>query len=118
MKPNAKVVIFSQEPSFESLDEFKQKGYELHIEEEIANVWTAAMTADVFIMSRSDFSVVPAVLTKATVIYTPYWDKPLRSWHVVDKDVLEKSDEEFKRLKATCKYDTKANKFRKQFGKA
>jgi len=114
MKANAKVKIYSQENSFESFDEFREKGYELHIDEPIADVWRAAMNADVFIMSRSRFSYAPAVVTKATVVYTPFWDKPLRGWEIVKKDVLEQSQAEFNRLKATCKESTnKLLKFRR-----
>ncbi|KAL3928930.1 MAG: hypothetical protein SGARI_004894 [Bacillariaceae sp.] len=118
MKPNAKVVIYSQENSYESLDEFREKGYEMHVEEAIEDVWRAAMTSDVFIMSRSDFSLVPAMLTKATVVYTPYWEKPLRGWNVVGKDVMAQTKEELDRLKETCpKVESKMDKLRKRLGK-
>ncbi|KAL3896468.1 MAG: hypothetical protein SGARI_007160 [Bacillariaceae sp.] len=118
MKPNAKVIIYSQEDSYESLDEFREKGYEMHIEEAIEDVWKAAMTADVFIMSRSDFSLVPAIVTKATVVYTPYWEKPLRGWNVVGKDVMEQTKAEMERIKATCPVkESKMDKLRKKFGK-
>jgi hypothetical protein len=116
MKPNAKVVIYSQEPSHESLDEFREKGYELHISEELADVWTAALVADVFIMSRSDFSFVPAILTKATVVYTPFWEKAHRGWDVVGKDVMDQSTAEFERLSSACPADSRLSKLRKRMG--
>jgi hypothetical protein len=116
MKPNAKVVIYAQEPSHESLEEFREKGYELHINEEKADVWSAALTADVFIMSRSDFSFVPALLTKATVVYTPFWEKAQRGWAVVGKDVMEQSKAEFDRLSLACPKDSKLSKLRQRIG--
>jgi hypothetical protein len=118
MKPNAKVVIYSQENSFESLDEFREKGYEMHVEEAIEDVWRAAMTADVFIMSRSDFSLVPAIVTKATAVYTPYWEKPLRGWNVVGNDIMDQTKTELDRIKATCpKIESRMDKLRKKLGK-
>lgn len=99
-----KVIIYSQSSSYEPFDEFKEKGYELHIDEELSDVWTAALKSDVFIMSRSSFSFVPAMLAKNTteVVYTPYWDKPLRGWNIVRDDVQSQSDAEFSRLRSTC----------------
>jgi hypothetical protein len=102
MKPNAKVLIYSQEMSAESFDEFREKGYELHLDEHLDDVWNAVLTADVFIMSRSSFSYAPAVVTKATVVYTPFWHKPIRGWDVVSKDITAQSEPELQRLQATC----------------
>jgi hypothetical protein len=114
MKPNAKVVIYSQEPSHESLDEFRDKGYELNTSTNMAEVWIAALTADVFIMSRSDFSFIPAILTKATVVYTPFWEKAHRGWDVVGNDVMDQTTAEFQRLSAACPKDSKLSKLRKR----
>lgn len=116
MKPNAKVIIYSQEPSHESLEEFREKGYELHVSEDAADVWRGALTSDVFIMSRSDFSFVPALLTKATVVYTPFWEKAQRGWELAGKDVMEQSKAEFERLSAACPRDSKISKLRKKMG--
>lgn len=114
MKPNARVIVYSQRDSFEGFDEFRDKGYELHIEEPIGDVWKNILLADVVIMSRSSFSYAPAIVSKGTVVYTPFWHKPLRGWDVVGKDVLEKSEVEFQRLKSTCKPSAdKWAKFRK-----
>eukprot|EP00535_Pseudo-nitzschia_heimii_P003641 CAMPEP_0197194260 /NCGR_PEP_ID=MMETSP1423-20130617/28939_1 /TAXON_ID=476441 /ORGANISM="Pseudo-nitzschia heimii, Strain UNC1101" /LENGTH=356 /DNA_ID=CAMNT_0042647661 /DNA_START=99 /DNA_END=1169 /DNA_ORIENTATION=- len=100
-----KVIIYSQSTSYEDFDEFREKGYELHIDEAITDVWKAVINSDVFIMSRSAFSFVPAlVATDATkVVYTPFWHQHIRGWEIVRKDILSQSNDEFKRLKATCK---------------
>mmetsp|Transcript_47157 Transcript_47157/g.115172 ORF Transcript_47157/g.115172 Transcript_47157/m.115172 type:complete len:400 (-) Transcript_47157:1428-2627(-) len=102
MKPNARVIIFSQSDSYESFDEFKDRGYELHIDEDITDVWRSILVADVAILSRSSFSYVPAVVSKATVVYTPFWHKPIRGWDKVGKEVLDSTAVEFKRIQATC----------------
>jgi hypothetical protein len=115
MKPNARVIIYSQQDSFESFEEFRNKGYELHIEEPIGDVWKSILLADVVIMSRSSFSYAPAVVSKGTVVYTPFWHTPLRGWNIVGKDVLNETEKEFQRLKSTCKPQTdKWEKFRKK----
>lgn len=100
-----KVIIYSQSKSYEKFDEFREKGYELHIDEKINDVWKAVLTSDVFIMSRSAFSFVPAMLATADtkVIYTPFWHTGLKNWETVRKDILSQSDAELKRLKSTCK---------------
>jgi hypothetical protein len=115
MKPNARVVIFSQSDSYESFDSFKDKGYELHLDEEITDAWRHIVMADVAILSRSSFSFVPAVVSKGTVVYTPFWYKPIRGWDTVGKDVLATTADELKRLQASCpvKKD-KLSRFRAQ----
>lgn len=112
-----KVIIYSQsEYSFETFDGFREKGYELHIDEPVKDVWMAAITSDIFIMSRSSFSFVPAMAisgTSTTVVYTPFWDQPIRGWEIVRKDIQAQSDAEFQRLKSTCPKTDKLEKFRK-----
>jgi len=100
-----KVIIYSQSKSYEKFDEFREKGYELHIDEKITDIWKTVLTSDVFIMSRSAFSFVPAMVASADtkVIYTPFWHKGLKNWETVRKDILSQSDAEFERLKSTCK---------------
>ena len=111
-----KVIIYSQSESFEKFDEFREKGYELHIDEPISDVWKAVLTSDVFIMSRSSFSFVPAMVSgdSTTVVYTPFWDQPLRGWNIVRKDIQTQSDVEVQRLKSTCKNNNKMEKYLKK----
>lgn len=111
-----KVIIYSQSESFEKFDEFREKGYELHIDEPISDVWKAVLASDVFIMSRSSFSFVPAMVSgdSTTVVYTPFWDQPLRGWNIVRKDIQTQSDVEVQRLKSTCKNNNKMEKYLKK----
>lgn len=122
LKPDQenKVIIFSQSGSFEKFDEFREKGYELHIDEDITDIWSAVLLSDVFIMSRSSFSFVPAMVANDStqVVYTPFWDKPIRGWDIVRSDIQNQSDAEFQRLKSTCeKKPDKLAKFRKKEGR-
>jgi hypothetical protein len=104
----ARVVIISQEKSFEAWDSFEEKGYELWLDTDVADAWKLMLTADLVILSRSSFSFIPGMASKGKVIYTPYWHKPLRRWIHVDKEIMEKSDAETERLQQTC---PKKNKF-------
>jgi hypothetical protein len=99
---NARVVVFSQAKSFEPLEEFSKKGYEVSIGDDLNEIWKTFLTADVVILSRSDFSLIPAIVAQGKVVYTPFWHKPLRRWEQVDRDTLAKTKAEMDRLKESC----------------
>ena len=102
MQKDARVVIFSQNKSFEPFDEFRAKGYEIFLDDTVTDVWKTIVVSDVVILSRSSFSLIPALVAKGTVVYTPYWHAPLSHWHVVEKDVLDQSQIETERLRTSC----------------
>jgi hypothetical protein len=96
------VAIYSESQSFESFEEFSRRGYTLNLDGDIADVWKGLVSSDVVILSRSSFSLVPALLAKGKIVYTPFWHAPLDSWDSVDDALLNKTIAEFQRLKATC----------------
>mmetsp|Transcript_29582 Transcript_29582/g.71194 ORF Transcript_29582/g.71194 Transcript_29582/m.71194 type:complete len:416 (+) Transcript_29582:84-1331(+) len=102
------VVVYSESETFEPLDEFSQKGYDLRLDGSIDQVWKAiAFESDVVILSRSSFSLVPAVLSlpRTTIVYTPFWHKPLAHWDdigTLDPVLMNTTLTEFRRLKKTC----------------
>jgi hypothetical protein len=100
MKPEAKVIIHTSPKSFEDLSEFRNRGYEVNVDASIKDTWKDFVSADVLILSRSDFSVVPAMVAKGTVVYTPFWHHSLRRWKRVDQETMRKTDEEVERLRA------------------
>lgn len=103
MQPGAQVKIFSEEDSFESFDEFKKKGYELHLSHQTEEVWQEILMADVVILSRSSFGLLPSLVSKGTVVYTPFWHKPIFGWKVVtDEDILKALDMDTKALMPQC----------------
>jgi hypothetical protein len=65
-KSDVQVDIFSQEDSFESWTPFQR--YNLHLGGEVGQVWKAILNAHYFIGSKSEFSRVPAMFTRARVI--------------------------------------------------
>ena len=100
--PGARVVVFSQAKSFEPLDVFLEKGYELELDSEITDIWKTFIVSDVVIMSRSDFSMIPGIVARGTIVYTPFWHVPLRHWEIVDQETMKATDSETERLKQTC----------------
>lgn len=93
------VTIFSEALSFESWDDFSQ--YNLRLDSPHQEVWRAMMLADVLIMSKSSFSIVPAIFNRHRVIFTPFWYTPLKylNWTIIDEDYMKTSTEELIRLK-------------------
>ena len=98
MKPGARVIIYTSAKSFESLHEFRNRGYEVNTGTSLKETWKEFVTADVFIMSRSDFSMVPAMVAKGIVVYTPFWHHSLRRWKRASKSIIAQTDEETRRL--------------------
>lgn len=98
MQPGAQVIIYTSAKSFEDLNEFRNLGYEVNTGTSLKDTWKDYVTADVFIMSRSDFSLVPAMVAKGIVVYTPFWHRSLRRWKRASKFIMKQSDEEMERL--------------------
>lgn len=84
------VTIFSESKSSESWKDFQERqNYALQLDRSPVEAWKAMMDADVLIMSKSSFSLVPAVFNRhGLVVYTPFWVKPLKHWKVVDDDTF------------------------------
>jgi hypothetical protein len=101
MKPGARVIIYTSAKSFEDLNEFRIRGYEVNVDTSLKETWKEFVTADVMIMSRSDFSMVPAMVAQGTVVYTPFWHHSLRRWKRVSKTIMTQTDEETIRLQET-----------------
>jgi hypothetical protein len=100
MRPGARVVIYTSTKSFEDLNEFRKRGYQVNVDASLMDSWKDFVVADVLIMSRSDFSMVPAMLAKGTVVYTPFWHHSLRLWKRVNKELMKECDEEIERLRS------------------
>ena len=86
-KPNSRVVIYSEDKSFESFDVFRKMGYEMDLGGELGDVWGGIVNAKVVIMSRSSFSFLPAMLCQGKVLYPPFHHRPLPGWDIVDISV-------------------------------
>lgn len=79
-RPNDHVIIFSQKT--ESFEEFVNEGYDVKLDTSVVQAWKTIIESDVFIMSRSSFSYVPALFAHGAVYYNEFWCKPLSHWLV------------------------------------
>jgi hypothetical protein len=81
------VLIFSQQHSVEPWDDFQP--YQLRLDFDPLEAWKAMMNADLLIISKSSFSMVPAVLNRhgGTVVYTDFWHGALSGWKQVDAEL-------------------------------
>jgi hypothetical protein len=77
------VTIYSESQSSEEWSMFE--GYDLQLDQSPAEAWQAMIMADVLILSKSSFSIVPAIFNQhGVIVYTPFWVLPLPEWSVVD----------------------------------
>jgi hypothetical protein len=105
-KNHLNVIIFSESQSFESFDDFRNKGYQVVLDGEPSEAWKTMMMADVLILSKSSFSLVPAVLSTQEgrkIVYTKFNHLPLQGWDNVENALNLKSKKEtHKMLKKKC----------------
>ena len=94
------VTIYSESESFESFDVFEQRGYNVILDGSIEDVWKGLVTKDVIILSRSSFSLVPAILSRGVVVYTPFWHNPLPTWEVVNEQFMNQTLSEYHQIVA------------------
>ena len=60
------------------------------LDDDITDLWKGMTSSDVVILSRSS-SLVPDLLAKNNVVYTPFWHDPLPSLDIVDGVLLNKT---------------------------
>jgi hypothetical protein len=97
------VSIFSETESHESWDAFVDRGYKLEMGTNLTDVWYAMRTADVLVLSKSSFSLVPALWNPHTVLYTPFWHAPLPGWTRVASELVDLARSHVERLhRETC----------------
>lgn len=96
------ITIFSESQSVESWNDFRGgKSFDLRLDRSSAEAWLAMMGADVLIMSKSSFSVVPAVFNRrGLIVYTPFWVEPMAHWEVIDADTFRATQRNELRLKS------------------
>ena len=91
------VTIYSESNTFEPFDAFTERNYNLEIDtEHLAHVWSALSTADVAILSRSYFSIVPAAINPNIVVATEFFEFDVHvmdGWEFADPSLVESSDE-------------------------
>jgi hypothetical protein len=101
------VTIFSERESYENWTEFSDNNYTLSLEGNITDVWRSMLESDVFILARSTFSIVPAIVSSRihTAVYLPYTrndPKPLPEWSVVPSHMLREGMKLVANMKKSC----------------
>ena len=82
-KPSAKIYVFSENKTHEPFDEFIKRGciMKLSHNTSLVETWTYMIYADLFLTSKSAFSIVPAIYSKNTIIYIDFkYFQPLDHW--------------------------------------
>jgi 2-polyprenyl-3-methyl-5-hydroxy-6-metoxy-1,4-benzoquinol methylase len=74
------VVIFSD--SGLNVKFWETTGYTLKLSTTIAETWSGMLHSQVFITSASSFSYTPALFAQGTIVYTPFWHKPMADWTI------------------------------------
>jgi hypothetical protein len=78
--PTAEITIFSESESSEDFSAFKELGCFLSLDTDLVKTWAQIINSDVFFMSKSSFSYVPAMYNKNLVVYFPAWYQKLKNW--------------------------------------
>jgi hypothetical protein len=92
------VTIYSESDSYEPLDDFILRNYTIKLDtKRLAEVWQALSTADVAILSRSYFSIVPAIINPNVVVATEFFDFDVTvmgdAWDYADASLVAASDQ-------------------------
>ena len=73
-------------------------GCTLFLNEDVKEGWIDMINADIFIMSNSTYSMVPAIYNNNVVIYNPFFFNPLKNWVIssspdlrnyIEKEILK-----------------------------
>jgi hypothetical protein len=57
----------------------------MHLDQDPLSDWEHMVQADVFVMAKSTFSHVPALLNSRCVVYQHHWRAPLAEWMTLDR---------------------------------
>ena len=68
---NIDVTIYSESETVEPFDDFNHRGYDVELDTDLAVVWKNIASADIFISSTSQFSIVPALFSTGLVVLPP-----------------------------------------------
>ena len=100
------VTVYSESTTFEDWKDLTDRiadttKIRIHfaLDTPLPSVWRALMEANVVVVARSSFSLVPAIFNRGgTILYPKYMYDPLDHFTVIDDDLLELIEEEKVRL--------------------
>ncbi len=76
-RPDLLIKVFSEG---EATEFATLQADELHLNGDVFQTLTALANAEILLTAKSSFSYVAALLSRGTVIYDPFWHKPLPTW--------------------------------------
>tara|TARA_Y100000389_G_scaffold202403_1_gene247552 strand:- start:5533 stop:6312 length:780 start_codon:yes stop_codon:yes gene_type:complete len=92
---NIVINICSDINGSESLHNFKNLysncSVNMFLGKSLVETWDLMIHSDIFIMSKSSFSYVPAIYNKKCVIYQPFWHDKLDNW--LDSSLIDFDNE-------------------------
>ncbi len=96
IRPEAQITIYTQDGFVDYDDSFARLGCKIEMEknqdhvndtEKVKEHWKGMILSDIFIMSKSSFSYVPAIFNKNLVVYTGFWHEKLDNWIKVENPI-------------------------------
>lgn len=111
---NASVTMYSMANPYEPFTVFEERNYSIVLGGSIQETWKRILEADTFVMSRSSFSLVPAVLHRGKVIFTRFlysnsttdsiipYAGSLPEWTVVNDNIMTRTWVEHALLQQNC----------------
>ena len=72
--------IYSQTNKRSNFDRYVGEDIQLHIDEDICSTFMGLASADILVTSVSSFSYIAGYFNYGTVVYFPFWHKPLSHW--------------------------------------
>jgi hypothetical protein len=58
--------------------------FELHLNGDPLDALQSMISSDILVMSKSSFSYVAALINQGSVIYEPFWHRPMSHWHLME----------------------------------
>jgi hypothetical protein len=100
-RKTAAIEVFSESNSFEPWDDLVRRwtsldgfgSVQLRLDTNLSDVWQSLVAADLVVLSRSTFGMVPAMLNNhGTVIYTPFPRRRLPHWIAVPDQLVRQNE--------------------------
>ena len=101
--------MYTERDTWESFQPFVDywPSIEFDYDSSLEDIWSHFMNADVFIMSKSSFSQVPAMMNRGKHIYSPFLvgefglEEAIPTWTTVDTALLQQAEEYSQHIKDT-----------------
>jgi hypothetical protein len=99
-----RIILHSEKLSWEPWSDFDGiPGLERKLDADPLETVRDILNADVYIMSKSGFSIVAALFSRAsTILYTQWWYRSRPAWTLVDSSLTKRSKDKVSQLRSQC----------------